>query len=62
MVALITSTEGNFQASGEHGQRTKHHSPISLEHESHVEDEKGSAFDSGSGVASGSGRKTKIYT
>jgi len=59
MEALITSTEGNFEASGNYEQGTKDHAPISLEHESHAEDEEGSAFDSGSG-ASGSGRETEI--
>lgn len=59
MVALVTSNKGNFEASGEHKQGTKDHAPISLEHQSHTEDEEGSAFDSGSG-ASGSGRETEI--
>ena len=61
MVVLLTSTEGNFEASGsgEHEQGTKDHAPISLEHESYAEDDDGSAFDSGSG-ASGSGRETEI--
>jgi len=39
MVALLTSTEGNFEASGKHEQGTKDHTPISLDHESHAEDE-----------------------
>ena len=61
MVALVTSTEANFEAaSGEHEQGAKDHAPISLGHESSgAEDEEGSAFDSGSG-ASGSGRETEI--
>ena len=59
MVALVTLTEGNFEASGKGEQETKTHAPISLEHESHAEDEEGSAFDSGSG-ASGSGRETEM--
>ena len=59
MVALVTLTEGNFEASGKHEQETKDHPPISLEHESHAEDEEGSAFDSRSG-ALGSGRETEM--
>ena len=61
MVALLTSTEGNFEASGsgEHEQGTKDHAPVWLEQESYAEGEEGSAFDSGSG-ASGSGRETEI--
>ena len=57
MVALLTSTEGNFEASGKHEQGTKDHTPISLDHESHAEDEEGSAFDSD---ASGSGKETEM--
>lgn len=59
MVALVTSTKGHFEAKGKLKQGTKDHAPISLEHESHAENEEGSAFDSGSG-ASGSGRETEI--
>ena len=59
MVALVTLTEGNFEASWEHEQETKDHAHITHEHESHAEDEEGSAFDSGSG-ASGSGRETEM--
>lgn len=50
MVALVTSTKGNFEGSGKHKKATKDHAPILLEHESHAEDEGGSAFDSGSGA------------
>lgn len=57
MVALVTSTKGNFEGSG----KTKDHAPILLEHESHAEDEGGSAFDSGSGAVD-SGRETEIET
>ena len=66
MVALVTSTERKFEASGEYEQGTEHHAPLSLEHESHVEDQEGSTFDSGSDVSgsggSGSGRETEIQT
>ena len=62
MVALVTSTERNFEASGEYEQGTIDHAPITLEQKSHAEEEEeGSAFDSGSG-ASGSGRETEILT
>ena len=50
MVALVTSIKGNFEGSGKHEKGTKDHAPILLEHESHAEDEGGSAFDSGSGA------------
>ena len=59
VVALVTLTEGAFEAAGKDEQETKDHGPISLEHESHAEDKEGSAFDSGSG-ASGSGRETEM--
>ena len=59
MVVLVTLTEGNFEGSGKHEQETKDHAPISHEHESHVEEEEGSAFDSGSGAVD-SGRETEM--
>ena len=58
MVVLVASIEGNFEASWKNEKETKERAPISLEHESHAEDDDGSAFDSGSG-ASGSGRQMK---
>jgi len=61
MVALVTSTKGNFEGLGKHEKGTKDHAPFLLEHESHAEDEGGSAFDSGSGAVD-SGRETEIET
>lgn len=58
MVVLVASIEGNFEAPLKNEKETKERAPISLEHESHAEDDDGSAFDSGSG-ASGSGRQMK---
>lgn len=61
IVVLVASIEGNFEASGKNEKETKERTPISLEHESHAEEDDGSAFDSGSG-ASGSGRENEIST
>ena len=55
----MTLTEGNFEASGKHEQEPKDHAHITHEHESHAEDEEGSALDAGSG-AKDSGREDEM--